>query len=341
MLNNVDQKQLDKAADFICHLISDHISDVNGTSVATTVSIGIAPINETTHSANEVIERAEKGSHAAQKAGGNQHFVFNPAVEELEEKEEMVAWAQKIKSALKNNHFKLLFQPIVSLHGDTGAHYEVLLRMVDETGKEEINPGVFMPAAETSALTNFIDRWVIANSLMALSERLKAGQPTRMFIKLSVGSLVDSEFLPWISERLKSMRIDNSNIVFQIQESNALNHVKQAKVVIEGLRQLGCRVGMENFGTEQNTFQALKYFELDYIKFHPELMKGLIQNAENQEKIKSISDEVSNKNIQTIAAFVEDANSLAILWQSSINFIQGHFLQQPEVEMKYDFTEAF
>ena len=67
MLNNVDQKQLEKAADFICHLISDHISDVNGTSVATTVSIGIAPINETTHSANEVIERAEKGSHAAQK----------------------------------------------------------------------------------------------------------------------------------------------------------------------------------------------------------------------------------------------------------------------------------
>lgn len=341
MLNNVDQKQLEKAADFICHLISDHMSDINGTSVATTVSIGIAPINETTTSANECIERAEKGSHAAQKAGGNQHFIFNPAVEEMEEKEEMVAWAQKIKAALKNNQFKLLFQPIVSLHGDTGAHYEVLLRMLDETGKEEFNPGVFLPAAEASSLTNFIDRWVIANSLMALSERLKQGQPTRMFVKLSVGTLVDSEFLPWVSDRLKSMRIDNSNMVFQIQEAHALNHVKQAKVVAEGLRQLGCRVALENFGTEQNTFQALKSIDVDYVKFHPDLMKGLIQNAENQERIKTISDEVSNKNIQTIAAYVEDANSLAILWQSSINFIQGHFLQQPEVEMNYDFTEAF
>ena len=341
MLNNVDQKQLEKAADFICHLIEEHMSDIDGVSVTTTASIGIAPINETTPSSNECIERAEKGSHAAEKAGGNQHFIFNPAVEELEEKEEMIAWTQRIKVALKNNHFKLLYQPIVSLHGDTGAHYEVFLRMLEENGQDEVNPGVFMSAAETSQLTNFIDRWVIANALMTLADRLKKNLPTRMFIKLSVGSLVDTEFLPWISERLKTMRIDNSNIVFQVSEATALNHVKQAKVVIDGLRQLGCRIALENFGTEQNTLQALKYFTVDYVKFHPEIMKGLIQNAENQEKIKTISDEVSNNNIQSIAAYVEDANSLAILWQSSVNFIQGHFLQKPEVEMNYDFSEGF
>ncbi|MGD8484364.1 MAG: EAL domain-containing protein, partial [Thioalkalispiraceae bacterium] len=264
-----------------------------------------------------------------------------PAIEELEEKEEMVVWAQRIKSALKNNHFKLLFQPIVSLHGDTGAHYEVLLRMVDEESGDEISPPSFMPAAEATSLTNFIDRWVIANTLMVLADRLKQNMPTRMFLKLSVGSLADSEFLPWISERLKSMRIDTTNLVFEISESTALNHLKQAQVVIEGLRQLNCRVVLENFGMEQNTLQALKHFEVDYIKFHPELMKGLIQNTENQEKIKNISHEVSEKNIQTIAAYVEDANSLAILWQSSINFIQGHFLQQPDVDMNYDFTEGF
>jgi diguanylate cyclase (GGDEF)-like protein/PAS domain S-box-containing protein len=341
LLQDVDQKQLEKAAEAICKLIADHISDINGRSVNTTASIGITAINDTTNNALECIERAEKGSHSAKRTGGNQYFAFNPAIEELEEKEEMVVWAQRIKSALKNNHFKLLFQPIVSLHGDTGAHYEVLLRMVDEESGDEISPPSFMPAAEATSLTNFIDRWVIANTLMVLADRLKQNMPTRMFLKLSVGSLADSEFLPWISERLKSMRIDTTNLVFEISESTALNHLKQAQVVIEGLRQLNCRVVLENFGMEQNTLQALKHFEVDYIKFHPELMKGLIQNTENQEKIKNISHEVSEKNIQTIAAYVEDANSLAILWQSSINFIQGHFLQQPDVDMNYDFTEGF
>lgn len=341
MLKEADQKQLEKAADAFNHLISEHLSDVNGTSVATSASIGIATINETTRNTEECIERAEKGSHSAKRSGGNQHFLYNPAIEELEEKEEMVGWAQRIKSALKNNHFKLLFQPIVSLHGDTGAHYEVLLRMIDEETGKEISPPEFMPAAEATSLTNFIDRWVIANTLMVLSDRLKQNIPTRLFVKLSVGSLVDSGFLPWISERLKSMRIDTSYMVFEIPEATALNHLKQAKVVIDGLRQLNCRVVLENFGMEQNTFQVLKAVDVDYIKFHPTLMKGLIQNTENQEKIKNISNEVTEKNIQTIAAYVEDANSLAILWQSSINFIQGHFLQQPDVDMNYDFTEGF
>jgi len=341
MLNDADQKQLEKAADVFCHLIAEHISDVNGKSIATTASIGIATINETTSNTQECIERAEKGSHGAKRAGGNQHFIFNPAIEELEEKEEIVTWTQRIKSALKNNHFKLLFQPVVSLHGDTGAHYEVLLRMIDENTNAEISPYNFMPAAEATSLTNFIDRWVIANSLMVLADRVKKNHPTRLFVKISVGSLVDSGFLPWISERIKAMRIDTSNMVFEIPEATALNHLKQAKVVIDGLRQLNCRVALENFGIEQNTFQSLKHFNVDYIKLHPDLMKGLIQNTENQEKIKSISDEVNNKNIQTIAAFVEDANSLAILWQGSIHFIQGHFLQQPDVKMNYDFTEGF
>lgn len=341
MLNDADQKKLEKVAELFCNLIAEHISEINGTSVTTTASIGIATINETTSSTHDCIERAEKGSNNAKRSGGNQYSIYNPAIDELEEKEQTAIWSQRIKSALKNNHFKLLYQPVVSLHGDTGAHYEVTLRMIDEESGKEISPPHFMSAAEATSLTNYIDRWVVANTLIVLADRLKNNQPTRMFLKLSVGSLLDTGFLPWISERLKSMRTDASNLVFEIPEAMALNNLKLAKVVIDGLRQLGCRVVLENFGIEQNTFQSLKHFNMDYIKFHPELMKGIIQNTENQEKLKSISDEVNTKNIQTIAAYVEDANSLAILWQSSVHFIQGNFLQEPKEEMDYDFSEGF
>ena len=341
LINDADQKKLEKVADAFCHLISEHLSDINGTSVSTTASIGIAAINETTSNTQNCIERAEKGSQNAKRAGGNQHFTFNPAIEDLEEKEAQQIWTQRIKSALKNNRFRLLYQPVVSLHGDTGAHYEVLLRMVDENTGEDISPAEFIPAAEASTLTNFIDRWVIANSLIVLAERLKNNQPTRLFMKLSVGSLTDSGFLPWVSERLKTMRIDTSNLVFTFHESTGLNHLKQAKVVIDGLRQLNCRVALDSFGLEKNTFQALKHFNVNYIKFHPEIMKGIMQNTENQERLKNISEEVSEKDIQCIAAYVEDANSLAILWQSSVHFIQGHFLQEPDDKMHYDFSEGF
>ena len=119
------------------------------------------------------------------------------------------------------------------------------------------------------------------------------------------------------------------------------SYLKPAKRIVAGLKELHCRTALEGFGLEQNTYQSLKHLDVDFVKVHMNLVQGLAQNVENQEKIKAIAEEVSNDGRQSIAAFVEDANSLAVLWQCSVDFIQGHFLQQPEVDLSYDFEEGF
>ncbi|MFO7604612.1 MAG: EAL domain-containing protein [Gammaproteobacteria bacterium] len=340
LLRKVDAKDAGKISSAICKLVHEYIADVNGKSTPVTVSIGIALINETATNREEVIMRAEKGAQQAHKDGGNRHHLYSPVVEELAEQEQLNHWTQRIKHALKNNLFRLLFQPIVSLHGEPGAYYEVLVRMLDEN-EEEIPPGEFITAAEQMGLMNFVDRWVIANALMILAKRHKDGEDTHFFIKLSQGSLTDPEFLPWVSERIKSLRIDTESMVFQISEQAALNYLKPAKMIVDGLKELHCRTALEGFGLEQNTYQSLKHLDVEYVKIHMNLVQGLAQSVENQEKIKAIAEEVSGDGRQTIAAFVEDANSLAVLWQCSVDFIQGHFLQQPEVDLSYDFEEGF
>ena len=297
-------------------------------------------INETTSNGQECINRADKGAHTAHQEGGNKHHIFNPAMQELAVQKETNVWADKIKLALKENKFRLVFQPIVSLHGEPGAHYEVLLRMVDDKN-ESVPPTEFIPAAEQSGLMNFVDRWVIANAFMHLSRRQREGKKTRVFIKLSAATLGDPDFLPWISERIKTTKVDTDCLVFQVSEDAALNFLKQTKIIAAGLGQLHCRFALENFGIEQNTFNSLKQFKVNYIKIHMSLIHGLAQNVENQEKLKSIAEAANGQNIQTIAAFVEDANSLAVLWQCAVDFIQGYFLQHPQAEMNYDFNETF
>ena len=338
LLNNADQAQAEKLANGICKLIHNHISEINQISVNTTSSIGVTYINETTSNLQDCLSRAEKGALAAEKSGGNQFNTFNPAIEDLAEKEKHAIWATKIKTALKENKFHLLYQPVVSLRGEPGAHYEVLVRMTDDDGKEVL-PGEFLPAAEEMGLINFVDRWIIAHVFMLLAERMKHNTPTRFFIKLSAGSLTDLEFLPWVTERMKSLRLDADSLVFTLNESTALNYLKQAKATLQGLRSINCRVGLENFGTEQNTFQSLKHLDVNYLKIDSSLALNLKDSIENQEKLKEIAEEANEKGIMAIAAFVEDANSMALLWQSSVAFIQGHFLQQPDSELKYDFDE--
>ncbi|UCE88730.1 MAG: EAL domain-containing protein [Pseudomonadota bacterium] len=340
MLQNVDIKNVEKLADGICRLVNDHISDVGNQSVTTTASIGISLINETSKDAEDAISRAAKGCQSAEQEGGNRFSVYNPAIEDLAENEQLRLWASRIKTALQKNQFRLMFQPVISLHGEPGEHYEVLVRMIGEDG-EEIPPNEFVPSAEQAGLMGFVDRWVIANSLIILSERHKQNQGLRFFIKLSSGSLTDEGFLTWLNERIKSLRLDANTLVFQVSENTALNYMKQAKVIFDGLRQLRCRCAVENFGKEQNTFQSLKHLDVDYIKIHRDLIANLAKSVENQEKVKAIAEHAGGKDKQTIAAFVEDANSLAVLWQCSVDFIQGHFLKEPSTELNYDFQEGF
>jgi len=338
LLNKANQAQTEKVAKGICKLVQNHISEVNKRSISTTVSIGITSINETSSNLNDCLALAEKGAKASEKAGGNQYNMFNPAVEELAEKEQMNAWVTKIKFALKKDNFYLLYQPTVSLRGESGEHYEVAVRMKDENG-DEILPDDFLPAAEDNNLINYIDRWVIAHVFILLADRMKKGISTRFFIKLSSGSLTDLEFLPWVTERIKSLRLDADSLVFTLNEATALNYLKQAKATFQGLRSINCRISLENFGTEQNTFQSFKHFDVNYIKIDSSLAVNLKDSIENQEKLKEIAEKASEQGIQAIAAFVEDANSMALLWQSSISFIQGYFLQQPATELTYDFDE--
>ncbi len=340
LLHNIDIEQAEEIAEALCKAIREHTSDINGKLINSTASIGIMRINETISNSHECISRVEKGCEMAQKAGGDQYAVYNPAVEELAEKEQITQWAFLIKEALKQNRFRLMFQPIVSLHGEPGAHYEVLVRMLDENG-EELQPGEFMAAANDADLTRYIDRWVIANVFKLLMEREKQGLMTRFFVKISENSLIDPEFIPWLSERIKALRLDTSKLVFELDEDTALNHVKPAKLLLDGLRQLNCRTALQNFGIESNTLGSLKELKVDYIKLHYDLIHNLAQSVENQEKVKAITSATSNMDILAIASFVEDANSLALLWQCRVDFIQGYFLQQPDSELSYNFDEAF
>jgi len=339
LAQNADNKQAEKISGAICKIIAEHFADIGGKTVQTTASIGISLINETTSNSQDCISRAEKGSLIAFKEGGSNFHVYNPAIEEMAEQEQASVWANRIKTALKENKFTLVFQPIVSLHGEPGGHYEVLLRLKDETG-DTLLPAEFIPAAEQAGLMNFVDRWVMANAFATLSKLLKEGKKTRLFIKLSGASLCDPELLSWIRERVSALKLDTDSLVFEVSEETALNFLKQAKSVIGGLNELHCRTTIENFGLEQNTYQSLKHLSVNYIKVHMKLIHGLAQNVENQEKVKAIAEFANSKNIQTIAAFVEDANSLAVLWQCAVDFIQGHFLQQPNEQMNYDFEEG-
>ncbi len=316
--------------------IESHISDVNGQSVTATCSIGISTVGEIANDAQQVLSRAQLACENARKKGGNCVHQHDPVTEEKAGRERDEQWNKRVREALEKNEFWLVYQPIASLHGETQEKYEVLVRMADEEGNEVL-PGQFLPAAESANLIADVDRWVMRRAIEVLTERRRSGHDTVFFVKLSVKTLADPTLLPWISEQLKAARLQGDSIVFELSESSAVTNLKQAKAFHSGLQELRCGLALEHFGSGVNSLQLLKHLPADYLKIDGSFMHNLAGSAQNQEMVKSITETAHSMGKTTIAEYVEDASSLAVLWQCGVNYIQGHFLQSPGEEMNFDF----
>jgi len=319
-------------------IVEEHIADVQEQSVTTTCSIGMSIVAESTPSAHEVISRADLACEVARTSGGNRVHLHNPVVDEKIGKERDQQMHALIKDALERDQFQLLYQPIVSLQGEAGGKYEVLLRMLNDEG-EYILPTQFLPIAEQTGQITEIDRWVIQNAIRALVEHRAQGADTQFFIKISAATLLQGELLQYIGNCMKVTRLPGEALIFEIAEKHAAQHLKHAKIFVKTLRDdLHCKTVLEHFGASPNSFQLLKHLPVDFLKIDGSFIHNLASDTDNQAMVRSILATANSMNRQCIAEYVQDAHSLAVLWQNGIQFIQGNFLQEPSERLDYDFS---
>ena len=338
LLQNCDKNQAVQTAQGLQRSIENHIAEIEGRTVTATCSIGICLINASTPNLKEVLNRAYKASIMASSAGGNQVRCYIPMDDELADQERLSIWTQRIKQAIDQQQLYLVYQPIVSLHSQGGEKYEALLRMRGADG-EELSPGQFIPAAEKSGLMRKLDRWVIQQALTDLLSHRSNGKDTAMFIKLSPHSIEDVSLIPWLQQRLVESGINGKHIVFELCEEITLTHMKAIKNWITGLQQSGCLLALDHVGRTANSAQIQKHLQADFLKIDGNLINTMTSDPQAQDKVKAIIAIASATGAQTVAQFVEDANSLALLWQTGVNYIQGYFVQQPDSLMRYDFSD--
>ena len=313
--------------------VEGHLLDVGGRTVQTTFSIGVAGLDEKTAKAQDAIERAHRC--ADELSDGNALKIYDPA-DELAAAANRGDIAAMLKQALENNSFRLLFQPIISLRGDSFEHYEVLLRLLDPQGAE-VPPNEFLSTAADVGLSTKIDRWVILNSIKLLAEHRTKGHRTRLFLHLSAASLQDPSLLSWLGVVLKASRLPGDSLVFELGEADAVAYLRQAKALTQGLAALGCHIALAQFGCVLNPFNTLKHLEAGFIKVDGSYTQDLTRQ-ENQEALKTLLADLHAQQKQSIVPFVESATVLATLWQAGVSYIQGHYLQGPSQSMDYDFS---
>ena len=119
-----------------------------------------------------------------------------------------------------------------------------------------------------------------------------------------------------------------------------MTNLKYTRKLSQQLRSIHCGLVLDDFGSGADPFQLLEHIDCDYVRMDRSFMEELTENTQHQETIKKIAGKASGMGKITIAQFVQDANSLSVLWGMGVHFIQGYFLQEPQPELNYDFSDT-
>ncbi len=295
------------------------------------VSIGVVPITADNEDVAALLIAADSACAAAKEAGRNRIHSYRENDIDLMRRRREMQWAARINNALEDNRFELYRQTIQPLQvEEEGAHYEILLRMRDESGGI-IAPGLFIEAAERYGITPNIDRWVIKNAFRWLvSEADERERLVMCSINLSGQSFSDEKFLPFVIDQFQMSGLDATKICFEITETAAIASYSQANRFINALKELGCKFALDDFGTGLSSFGYLKHFPVDFLKIDGSFVKEILHDPIDREMVRSINEIGHLTGKKTIAEFAENEEIITMLRGMGVDYAQGYGVSEPK-----------
>ena len=298
-----------------------------------TASIGVTAIDSSAGSGSEVMIEADLACNAAKDAGGNRLHIYHSSDQSLVRRHSEMQWVSTLTEAIESDSLVLYCQDILPVIPDknSGHHIEVLVRMLDDKG-EIILPERFLSAAERYNLITSLDRWVVSHSFAWYSRHRTTANISGLHtlsINLSGASVSDTGFLTYIKNEMKSSGIPPGIICFEITETAAIANVDVATEFMHGLKRMGCRFALDDFGSGLSSFAYLKYLPVDYLKIDGSFVKNMEADAVDCAMVSTISQLASVLGIKTIAEFVENDNILRKLADLGGDYAQGYGISEP------------
>jgi multidomain signaling protein FimX len=322
-------KEIEKWANDVLHSVNGNLVESGTHSTSMGASAAFVRL-----SSAEDADTALTNAWSAASAAG-EGSVTRAAGGKSEASSDDEKWIDLITTALEKERFQLVYQPIAALDGSATERYVVRIRMLGEDGTEYA-PEEFMPAAERGDLMRDIDRWVIDKTLAVAAERGAEASDATFFMKLSEASVTTPDILDWIAATLEGHKGMQATIMFEVAQNVVEKHLKTAANIAKGLQKLKCGFAVDNFGVDKSGLNTIKHVPMDFLKLEGAFIAEMKEDPDKREHVQAIIDLAKENEIQTIAGQVEDANSLATLWQLGINFIQGNYVQEAEVVLDSD-----
>lgn len=231
-------------------------------------------------------------------------------------------WIQKIKIAIANDKIVPYFQPIVDNSTQKTMKYECLVRLIDEENKV-ISPYFFLEIAKHAKLYEPITKIMIKKSFQIFSN-----SKYEFSINLSIEDITDYNLFDYIKNMLDIYPLA-SRVCFEILETEKIENYQVISDFVSEVRELGCKVSIDDFGSGYSNFSHLLNIDFDYLKIDASLIKDIHKDKHKQIIVKTIVTFAQELGIKTIGEFVESKEIYEHITQMGITYSQGYYFSPP------------
>lgn len=231
-----------------------------------------------------------------------------------------------IRSAVEQGRFTLYAQPLRDLELNRTTRHEILLRVFDEVGRPT-PPTAFLELAEHVDEILAVDKWVINHALQMIGE---GPQTAHYQINISGRSLADPLLLDHISNAVERFAVDPQHLTIEITETAAIGNLTVARRFADGVRELGCQIALDDFGSGNTPLGFLTKLPVDLVKIDGAFIEGLPESEPLQAVVQGLVQMCRKLGILTAAEYVQDEATLDLLRAYGLDFAQGFHVGEPE-----------
>lgn len=326
VLNNCGEAELDATAEAFLEDIHRDVVKTRLGPIHVTVSIGAATFPTAAKFTQEVMTKADFALRSAKEAGRDRFVRYSVSETELGNHRRTMALAQEVHRALRDDRLLFAYQPIADSRTLTPRHYECLLRLKRLDG-DVVVARDFMPVVETLGMTRRVDRAVLELAVKQLSQ-----QPdVHLAINVSGATPSGDSWLNAARDLLRDRPEIAARMTVEITETAKIDNLDACARFVSTLRDLGCRVALDDFGVGYTSFNHLKVLAVSVMKIDASFVRGVDTNKENRAFVRAMLDLARSLGLETVAEGVETMDEVRALREEGVDLLQGYVLGMPEI----------
>ncbi len=298
--------------------------------VSCTISVGAVALPQNAATSQEAMLQAEEALERAKRMGRSGFAVYTKSAQRESARRRLMTIADDTMSALNENRLVLAYQPIVGAVSRTPEYYECLLRLIRKDGSLAV-AGEFIPAAEKLGLVRLID-WRALEMAVA---QLRSHPTLKLSLNVSGTTANDQSWLNAFVDYMRDNISVATRLTVELTETASLYAFEENARFVSRLRELGCRVAIDDFGAGYTSFRNLHTLRFDMVKIDGAYIKNLSHSPDNQVFVRTLAELARNFQLETVAEWVDSEEDAKLLTQFGVDYFQGFHFGAPETMPKW------